>query len=147
MILFEGSCVLGTNCDKKNTSLYFEVPASVHSLKIEYDYTPKEPEESIAVEAIKAGLHQYGQHLSDKDPYHYLPAKNLVTLSLDSPSGYRGAAHRQDAKQVHQIGADAASPGFCAGPIEPGRWRLSLNGHCIMCPVTCNLKVTGEATQ
>lgn len=147
MVLLEKSLVLGTDCDKKNTVLPFVVPEGIAALNICYTYTPKEPEETVAVEAVKAGLLRYGQQLTDKDPYHYLPAKNLITLSLDAPGGYRGAAHRQDAQQVHTISALAASCGFCAGAIEPGQWQISLNGHCILCPVTCSLKITGEVAE
>lgn len=145
MLIFDGKCVLNAEHDKTNTEIPFNVPAGVGELKIEYSYSPKEPDEHTAVEAVKAGLIRYGKQLKDKDPYHYLPAKNLVTLSLDSPSGYRGAAHRQDEKQEHLISGDFASPGFIAGEIEEGQWKLSLNAHCVMCPVTCLIKITGEA--
>ena len=145
MLIFDDKRVLGVEHNKTNIEIPFDVPEGIGELIIEYSYSPKEPDEHTAVEAVKAGIMRYGKQLKDKDPYHYLPAKNLVTLSLDSPLGYRGAAHRQDEKQEHHISREFASPGFIAGDIEAGQWKLSLNAHCVMCPVTCILKITGVA--
>lgn len=145
MILLEKHDQIMPKADKTNIVLPFDVPAQVKALQIEYQYTPKTCEnEQAAVELIKKALAQYGENLLDKDPYHYLPVNNLVTLSLDSPAGYRGAAHRQPNKQFHHISAAGASPGFLPGVIDPGRWQVVLNVHCAACPIQYTITVTGE---
>lgn len=69
---------------------------------------------------------------SDYDREKFLPLKNLVTLSLDDPDGYRGAAHRQAPTQEHRIAKDFASPGFYPGVIKPGSWRVVVNVHALI---------------
>lgn len=62
----------------------------------------------------------------------YLPLKNLITLSLDDPYGYRGACHRHDPVQHLYVTEQDASPGLTAGPLKPGSWRVTLSLHCIV---------------
>ena len=87
----------------------------------------------------------YFEMVPSENPIDYLPVKNLITLSLDENGKYRGAAHRQDDVQHHEISADFASNGFFKGKIEEGVWRIALNVHCCACKVSYNLKITGEA--
>ena len=72
----------------------------------------------------------------------YLPLKNLVTLSLDDPAGYRGAAHRQDPRQIHTVGAAQSSYGFTNAPTQPGTWYLTLNVHCALCRIDYTVKIS-----
>ncbi|MDR2091331.1 MAG: hypothetical protein LBP62_06790 [Clostridiales bacterium] len=58
----------------------------------------------------------------------YTPLKNLLTFSLDSPSGvYVGDAHRHDANQVVFVSEKESSPGFLPHKIEKGEWTLTLS--------------------
>lgn len=58
--------------------------------------------------------------------------RNLLTLSLFDPRGFRGAAHRWQVDQQILISSDAATPGFLPGPLYPGGWILELNAHEIL---------------
>ena len=87
-------------------------------------FAVREPE-PVAVEAVKAALARYAWAVVQKDPYAYLPVYNLVTLSLDDPAGYRGAAHRRATEQCHRLTAESASPGFLPGELRPGQWQAA----------------------
>ncbi len=65
----------------------------------------------------------------------------------DDPAGYRGAAHRRATEQCHRLTAESASPGFLPGELRPGQWQAVLSAHCVLCPVTCRVRVIGEETE
>ena len=58
--------------------------------------------------------------------------RNLLTLSLFDPRGFRGAGHRGESNQQINISSDVATPGFLPGPIDPGRWTVELHAHEIL---------------
>lgn len=143
MLIFENNVKIKTNQNKTNIKFNFNVDKNIKALKITCSYSPKVlADEQAALNEALVCLEKYGESLLNaKDN---LPIKNLVTLSLDSPSGYRGAAHRQDSEQIHILRADAASPGFIKGDIDSGVWSAVLNVHSISCDVDYKIKVEGE---
>lgn len=48
----------------------------------------------------------------------------LVDLGCEGPAGWRGWSGSQRGRFV--IGPDAATPGYAAGPLEPGRWSVQV---------------------
>ena len=62
----------------------------------------------------------------------YLPLKNHITISLDSPLDYVGAAHRHGNNQHVIISEDFSSVGFEKTKIEKGKWVLTLNVHALI---------------
>lgn len=147
MVLFDETRELNPQADKTNVALSFTVPPGLTALQVEFTYDPPTPPEPVAVEAVKAALARYARAVVQKDPYAYLPVYNLVTLSLDDPAGYRGAAHRRATEQCHRLTAESASPGFLPGELRPGHWQAVLSAHCVLCPVTCRVRVIGEGTE
>lgn len=138
--------------DEKSTRFIpFKVPEGVEKLCITYSYSPKileDKEKSLLL--IKDNLiRDAGEEWTEYTDYdEFLPLKNLVTLSLMSPEGYRGAAHRQADSQYHEIGEAYASPGFVRGAIAKGEWTLCLNVHALVTDVcTCNIRIEGEVLQ
>lgn len=97
---------------------------------MEFTYDPPTPPEPVAVEAVKAALARYARAVVQKDPYAYLPVYNLVTLSLDDPAGYRGAAHRRATEQCHRLTAESAARLF-SGELRPG------SGRPYSAPIVC----------
>lgn len=141
MILLKKTGIVTPNDDKTNIFFDFEVPNGIKKVIIDYDYSPKTVEnKAIALELIEKKMKQYGAGGEAED---YLPVKNLITLSLNDESGYRGAGHRQADVQHHEIGADFASAGFIKGAVNSGTWQIALNVHCCACNVNYNLKITG----
>ncbi|THF86759.1 hypothetical protein E7T09_11770 [Deinococcus sp. KSM4-11] len=55
--------------------------------------------------------------------------KNLVTLSLTGPGGFRGAGHRHGNAQEVMVSARAATPGYRPGEIEAGTWTVGVHVH------------------
>ncbi len=58
--------------------------------------------------------------------------RNLVTVSLFDPHGFRGAAHRHAPEQELTVSLREASPGFLPGPLPAGLWTLELDLHAVL---------------
>lgn len=139
---------LTPDSEKMNILLTFRVPENTARLRILYSYAPKELSgaagEKLAENCLlrDAGAFR-GEYPAAGD---FLPLKNLVTLSLDDPRGYRGAAHRQAPRQVHKLSESKASPGFYKGAISAGEWKLTLNVHALVTEFCdCAIQIEAEA--
>lgn len=135
------------NQSKTNISVPFNVPKGINRLVIEYSYFPKELEDKEeAYRQIKENLiRDCGDDWTEYTDFEeFMPLKNLITLSLDSPVGYVGAAHRQAQKQSHEISASFSSVGFDKTEIYEGQWILTLNLHAVVTDVcSCEFEVRG----
>ena len=147
--LKETETFLHPDDERSNRYIPFTVPAGTEKLFITYSYSPKNLEdEKKSFELIRENiLRDAPEDIEIYTDYKkFMPLKNLVTLSLDSPSEFRGAAHRHDENQYHEIGEHFASPGFLKGKITEGQWTLSLNIHAVVTDVcSCRIKIEGEA--
>ena len=127
--LLRAETVLTPESSRHNLYFPFEVPEGVKKLKIAFSYTPKYLSDEARTEAlIEEGFQKYILP-EDRGAMAELrtsirPLVNLVTISLDSPRGYTGAAHRQASEQLHFIGEGISSPGFEDMPVTPGTWRI-----------------------
>ena len=134
-ILLKKSVTLTPEHEKTNIFLPFLVNEEFERLEIDYSYSPKtlEDEEKSKV-LIKENLIRDGwDEIAERGDYKaFMPLKNLITLSLDSPQGYVGAAHRQADTQHHEISEDFSSVGFDRVKITAGEWTLALNLHAVV---------------
>lgn len=150
IILKETKKCLTPEDEKSNVFFPFDVPEGVSKLCITYSYIPKTlADREKSYELIKENLiRDAGEAWTEYTDYEeFVPLKNLVTLSLCSPEGFRGAAHRQADNQYHEVSESFASPGFLRGGIIPGRWTLCLNVHALVTDVClCYIKIEGEVT-
>ena len=148
-VLQKTEICFGPDATRDNRYIYFNVPEGTEKLFITYSYSPKNLEDKEkSIELIKENILRDAPEDADiyTDYSIFMPLKNLVTVSLDSPEGFRGAAHRHDEEQYHEIGEHFASPGFLKGKICEGQWRLSLNVHAVVTDVcTCRIKIEGES--
>lgn len=144
------SAVLTPWDSKRNISWYFELEDDAEFLEITYSYSPKKledkekTEEKILECLLKDAPDTYEEYLPQKESF--APLVNLITISLDSPYGYVGAAHRHANVQNHRISSDFASVGFVKTKIKKGKWRLMLNIHAVVtdeCAVVAEVKVGG----
>ena len=138
--------------DEKSTHLVpFTVPEGVSKLFITYAYAPKILEDKErSYELIKENLiRDAGDTWKEYTDYEeFMPLKNLVTLYLRSPEGFRGAAHRQADSQHHEISEVLASPGFLKGKIVKGEWELCLNVHALVTDFCiCHVEIEGEVSE
>lgn len=144
MILFEKKSVLTVKDNKTNVVHKFSVPENISTLKIKYEYSPKEvADRELAVNQIKECFKKYDEHIVGR-PSDYLPVKNLLTLSLDDEKTYRGASHRQSCNQEIVISKDNATAGYEKGEIASGQWTAVISVHSISCDVEYKLLVEGE---
>lgn len=134
--------------EKTHRRIPFIINKDTQKIVITYSYFPKKlTDEEKSYELIKENLlRDAGEDASEYKNYsEFMPLKNLVTLSLDSPEGYRGAAHRQANEQQHIIGKDFASVGFIKGELPEGEWTLVLNAHAVVTDsVECKIKIEAE---
>lgn len=138
--------------DEKSTRIIpFTVDKGVSKLCITYAYSPKILEdEEKSIELIKENLiRDAGEDWTEYTDYEeFMPLKNLVTLYLRSPEGFRGAAHRQADSQYHEISKDFASVGFLKGDITAGEWQLCLNVHALVTDFcVCHIEIEGEVSE
>lgn len=148
--LLETRVHLTPDLEKTNIELPFCVPRYTRCLRITYSYAPKELSgaagEALAEECLLRDAGAFREEY--RSAASFLPLKNLVTLSLDDPHGYRGAAHRQAPQQVHILSENEASPGFYAGAVSAGEWILTLNIHALVtafCDCVIRIEAQGDA--
>ena len=143
-VLLKKSITVTPENEKTNIFLPFTVDDGLQKLEIDYRYSPKElSDEEKSIRLVKENLLRDGYE-DTGDYRQFLPLKNLITLSLDSPEGYVGAAHRQASIQHHEISEDSASVGFDRVKITKGEWVLALNLHAVVTDeCTCEIEVKG----
>lgn len=148
IILKETQTHLRPDDEKSTRFIPFNVPEGVKKLCITYAYSPKILEDKEkSYELIKENLiRDAGEEWTEYTDYEeFMPLKNLVTLYLRSPEGFRGAAHRQADSQYHEISEDFASVGFLKGKITPGEWQLCLNVHALVTDFcVCHIEIEAE---
>lgn len=71
--------------------------------------------------------------------------RNMLTLSLFDPAGWRGAGHRHGDRHEVTIGEREASPGHLPGPLPPGRWTAVVDTHMIMSGAPCAIRLEVSA--
>lgn len=150
--LFKKTIELHREDNKTNLTFPFSLPEGAEKLTVQFSYTPKileDKEESKT--QIKACLKKDGvpqKRYTEAEIESYLPIVNLVTISLDDPKGYRGCAHRHDAKQCHVFTNTKAPVGFVARPLEAGTWQLHFHMHAVVsevCLAQVNITAEGAA--
>jgi len=146
-ILLKKSIRVTLEDEKTNIFIPFSVPEGCGKIEIDYSYSPKDLEdEKRSRGLIKENLIRDGwDEIAEKGDYkEFMPLKNLITLSLDSPEGYVGAAHRQASQQHHEISEEFASVGFDRVKITAGEWSLALNLHAVVTDeACCEIEVRG----
>ncbi len=148
MILSDKKIVILEEDEKTNIVLPFEVNEEFEALKITYSYSPKilEDREKSKILIEKNIKTDAGANFCDYPSWeNFLPLKNLITLSLDGPDGYVGAAHRQAERSEHIISESFSSEGFIKTSVKKGLWKLTLNVHALVTEKAhCNITVEGK---
>lgn len=139
-----------THADEKtNISFPFTLESEAEKLFINFSYSPKILDDEERANALihECLVHDTGEFIDEYSDYsEYLPLKNLVTISVDSPLGYRGAAHRHNPNQSHVLSENENSAGFTSGKIAAGNWNIMINIHAVVtdfCDASLEIKATG----
>lgn len=111
----------------------FRVDKPCKCLKIIFNYYPAYLENKAYSERlIRECFVKFTGSVNEEKVKNYIPLKNLLTLSVDSPKGCLGTAHRHQAKQEHIISAGKASRGFMPAEIIKGEWNVTVSVHSII---------------
>ncbi|PAD79405.1 hypothetical protein [Paenibacillus campinasensis] len=124
---------------KTHITYQFHIDEPAACLDIAFAYSSKALEDREASRRmILEAIDKYAEpSISELQKQHwerFVPLQNLLTLSLDDPSGFRGSAHRHPPEQHHLLTEEQASPGFIAGPLPSGIWKLTISIHCVVTP-------------
>lgn len=139
-----------THDSQTDVSFYFDVAEGVEKIRIRFGYFPgTETDPLICIPPIEQSMNRYygcfPRALQPMEKEHFLPIKNLVTLSLDKDGVYLGNAHRWATRQEHVISCGQASLGFLPPEKMEGKWHGMLHLHEILSErVTGHLIVEGE---
>lgn len=122
---------------KTHVRIPFELEEGAERLHVRFEYAPKRLDDRE--QALKLLAKSYGRYLLPEQreaalarAERHLPLTNLITLSLDDASRYRGACHRHDNVQELFVSRDEVSPGLMAGALMPGIWNVTLSLHGIV---------------
>src|SRR5919204_4322386 len=72
--------------------------------------------------------------------------KNMLTLSVFDPNGFRGAGHRHGDRHEVILNEHYTSPGYVAGSIPPGAWTVLVDTHLIMPGAPCIIRLQVSAS-
>ncbi len=67
--------------------------------------------------------------------------RNLLTLTLFDPTGFRGAGHRGGTEHTVEIDAGNAAPGYAPGPLTAGPWTVQIDTHMILPGEPCHYQL------
>ena len=131
MLVLDVERIVGPQASRTHVRLPFVPEREAEVLEVRFSYEPKVlADEERERALIEEGLRLYAESLESGRPRE--PVLNLLTLSLDGPSGFRGCAHRHNPDQSITVGRDSATPGFIAGVLEAGCWTATVSVHCVV---------------
>lgn len=146
MLLYKLETVLTPAMTSGHYQFVFSVDRPYRSLRIRYSYSPKRLEDrEQSLRLIKECYARYGFAVSEAQAEAELPLNNLVTISLNSPRGLIGTAHRHASDAEYTVGAEASSPGFEQAQILPGEWAVVFSAHAVLSDkVVAEVSVYGD---
>src|SRR5262245_44162613 len=95
--------ILNSRESKRHIAYDFEVASGTTQLRIRFEFSP---------------LHADG-------------IENQLSLTLFDQHGFRGAGQRGGAIHEVVLNQEAATPGYIAGPLEPGIWQVVIDVHIL----------------
>jgi len=133
MLIYKMETVLTPGMTSEHYRFSFTVDQKYEMLRLFFFYSPKRLEDrEYALTLIRECCARYGCNATEEQAEAELPLNNLITVSLDSPEGLVGTAHRHAAKAEYTVGVKASSPGFHQVPIIPGEWAVVLSAHAVL---------------
>lgn len=71
--------------------------------------------------------------------------RNMLTLTIFDPDGFRGARHCHGNEHIVEVGPEQATPGYRIGTIKQGEWVVGIDTHMIMDGVPCAYRLEVDA--
>lgn len=111
----------------------FRLEKDFKELRVFYSYSPKiYGDEEDTRRQIEDCYRRYGFLPDEREIAEASPLNNLIPLSVDSPDGCLGCAHRHANSAEYFISESRASSGFMPAKIKSGIWTLSLSTHSVL---------------
>lgn len=66
------------------------------------------------------------------DPPNIGDVRNMLTLTIFDPNGFRGAGHRGGNRHEVTLTQNRVTPGYFVGPLPPGKWTVQIDTHMLM---------------
>lgn len=117
--------------ESKHFYFQFFIKEKSEKIIITFSYKPIHYSGDDCLDNIVFAYQKVDVNMTKENARGFLPVKNLITLSLDGPSGMIGNAHRHNPNSIYEISAKSADFGFKATDIVPGIYRLCISTHCI----------------
>ncbi len=130
ILLVKGTLFESSNKTHISYSFYIE---NISHLYFKLDFNPKTLEDKQKAKTmIYDCLLKYSNLAEEETWEKYFPLKNLLTLSVDDPKNFRGAAHRQPTDEALLIAYENSSAGFLDGEMINGYWKITISVHSIV---------------
>ena len=142
MSLFQTKSTLYHTSTQTHTEHRFFVPSGTSEIKMMFRYSPVIVDDQERKDALIEEALTYNQELVRNDVQN-ATLRNLLTISIDDPEGFRGAAHRSAGVQSIVLGEEEATPGFWKGRIQEGLWSVTISAHAILTE-TCSYELVIE---
>ncbi|TDF92307.1 hypothetical protein [Paenibacillus piri] len=137
MTLLQAEGAVTPSCSKSHITYTLHLHRDCRELHVEFAYEPKRLDDEAKSEAlIRDALKRFVPAEQDRSPADnwkdYMPLQNLLTLSIDDETGFRGAGHRHDPVQHLTVTPEQASPGLVPGIFPRGQLRIMISIHCVV---------------
>ncbi|SEN84208.1 PHP domain-containing protein [Amphibacillus marinus] len=146
--IFETTTTLEQSSTQSHSSFTFFVPMESNQVMISFAFSPAFLDDNNqAKQIISQALDHYQGWVEAETEANqinkHLPIKNLLTLSVDDPNGFRGARHCHKATQLVTLSEQSASPGMLKGSLPEGLWAITISAHALVTE-TCTFKLKVE---
>ncbi|KGX86644.1 CehA/McbA family metallohydrolase [Pontibacillus litoralis] len=146
--LFETTMSLNKSADQSHVMFRFFVPNGMDNIEIEFSFDPvmEEHYENVK-EMIEEHVKYYDPNLLNNENAikKMMPLRNLLTISVDDPIGFRGSCHRWEPISKIVVQDEDSTPGMLNRETKSGMWNIIVNCHSIVtdeCKV--HVKIDGK---
>lgn len=135
MLLLERDLQIDKSLEKTHLNFNFEVNEDFSRLVVDVSFSPAH-DGGAGTADVAATLRRDAPYLNftEEDLKRALPLRNYVEVSLDSPDGWLGSAHRHGSVKHYEISESQASLGFRPAKLTRGTWVLTLSVHAVVTP-------------
>lgn len=152
MELLNSQMVVNQSSDQSHISHRFYLPEGIESIEILFSYSPKLIEYGLVnQELLVKAFEFYDERLMKNRELikDFSPFKNLLTISIEDPIGFRGNCHRFSLEDsVINVAHKNSTPGVLNREMYSGMWTITVNCHSILsekCDI--QLRVNGIHTR
>ena len=130
-VLFEIQSTITRRSTQSHIKHTFFVPEQTHTVYIDFSFDPPHMIDLVENERIIQEAHDfYGVTHSRSKKVE--PVRNLLTLSVDDPEGFRGSRHYHSPVQQMAIRPSGSTPGVLNKANRAGLWSVTVSIHALV---------------